>query len=274
MSNVTIVIGGDGTNLGRLKTLAKELGVLDSVRFPGTINRADVPAYFHLCDIFTLPAVFDPKGNVDGCPNVILEAMACGKPVVASGISGIPVVVKDRETGILVEEKNVKQLAEALIALLTDKAKREHFGKELHHYGDLHRYLPILAHQAGYNVAEVKVKHHPRRFGVSKYGFKRIPKGFFDLLTVLFLTNYLKRPLHVFGTLGSLVAFIGVLIGLYLAVLWVVEGCIGFRPLLMLSILMVILGLQFFSIGLLASSPDWSGACFRRKIPNTNRNER
>ena len=127
--NVTVIIGGDGTDLERLKTLTKALNVSESIRFPGTINRADVPAYFHLCDIFTLPAVFDPKGNVDGCPNVILEAMACGKPVVASGISGIPVVVKDNETGILVAEKNVTQLAAALVALLTDKPKREQFGE-------------------------------------------------------------------------------------------------------------------------------------------------
>ncbi|MDE0016034.1 MAG: glycosyltransferase family 2 protein [Candidatus Poribacteria bacterium] len=131
------------------------------------------------------------------------------------------------------------------------KAYRAEVVKELHLYGDLHRYIPILAHQAGYKVGEMKVKHHPRRFGVSKYGFKRIPKGFFDLLTVLFLTKYLKRPLHVFGTIGAIVAFIGVLIGLYLAVLWVIEGGVGFRPLLMLSVLMIILGIQFFSIGLL-----------------------
>ena len=131
------------------------------------------------------------------------------------------------------------------------KVYRAEVVKELHLYGDLHRYIPILAYQAGYKVGEVKVKHHPRRFGVSKYGFKRIPKGFFDLFTVLFLTKYLKRPLHVFGTIGAVVAFIGILIGLYLAVLWVLEGGVGFRPLLMLSVLMIILGIQFFSIGLL-----------------------
>ena len=127
--NVTLIIGGDGTDLARLKTLAKALNVSENIRFTGTISRADVSAYFHLCDIFTLPAIFDPKGNVDGCPNVILEAMACGKPVVASGISGIPVVVKDNETGILVEEKHVTQLATALVTLLTDEVKREQFGR-------------------------------------------------------------------------------------------------------------------------------------------------
>ena len=131
------------------------------------------------------------------------------------------------------------------------KAYRAEVVKELHLYGDLHRYIPILCAQAGFRVGEVKVKHHPRRFGVSKYGLKRIPKGFFDLLTVLFLTRYLKRPLHVFGMIGGLVAFIGVIIGCYLAVLWFIKGGIGFRPLLMMSVLMVILGVQFFSIGLL-----------------------
>lgn len=127
--HVTVVIGGDGTDLDRLKTMVKELGISASVRFTGTINRADVPAYFHLCDVFTLPAVFDPKGNVDGCPNVILEAMACGKPVVASNISGIPLVVKEGQTGLLVEERNSAELAAALVVLLTDTAKREKFGR-------------------------------------------------------------------------------------------------------------------------------------------------
>ena len=131
------------------------------------------------------------------------------------------------------------------------KAYRAGVVKELHLYGDQHRYIPILAHQAGYKIGEVKVRHHPRRFGVSKYGFKRIPKGFFDLFTVLFLTKYLKRPLYVFGPIGSVIAFIGFVIGVYLTVLWVMEGGVGFRPLLMLSVLMIILGIQFFSIGLL-----------------------
>ena len=154
------------------------------------------------------------------------------------------------------------------------KAYRAEVIKAPHLYGDLHRYIPILAHQAGYRVGEVKVKHHPRRFGVSKYGLKRIPKGFFDLLTVLFLTKYLRRPLHVFGMIGGFVACIGVVLGGYLAVLWFMEGGIGFRPLLILSVLMIILGVQFFSIGLLGELVI--GLMFRlerniemqRKMPN------
>ena len=92
------------------------------------------------------------------------------------------------------------------------KAYRSEVIKALHLYGDLHRYIPILVHAAGYAVGEVKVKHHPRRFGKSKYGLKRIPKGFFDLLTVLFLTRYRKRPMHFFAGIGSLFAFMGCLL--------------------------------------------------------------
>ena len=129
IQDVRIIVGGDGTDLPRLKTLAEETGVSDIVHFPGTINRTDVPVYFYLSDLFVLPAVFDPKGNVDGCPIVILEAMACGKPVVSSNISGIPIVVKDGETGILVDEKNVNGLATAIISLLENPKKREQFGR-------------------------------------------------------------------------------------------------------------------------------------------------
>ncbi len=90
------------------------------------------------------------------------------------------------------------------------KVYRAEVVKDLHLYGDLHRYIPILVHAAGFSVGEVKVKHHPRRYGKSKYGFKRIPKGFFDLLTVLFLTRYKKRPMHFFAGIGSLFAGVGI----------------------------------------------------------------
>ena len=159
------------------------------------------------------------------------------------------------------------------------KAYQAEVVKELHIYGDLHRYIPILCAQAGYQVGEVKVKHHPRQFGVSKYGLKRIPKGFFDLLTVLFLTRYLKRPLHVFGMIGGIIAFIGVIIGCYLAVLWFTQGSVGFHPLLMMSVLLVVLGGQFFSIGLLGElliscmSRLERNTEIEKKYPNTHQNE-
>ena len=143
------------------------------------------------------------------------------------------------------------------------KAYRTEVVKGLHLYGDLHRYTPIIAHQNGYRIAEVKVKHHPRLFGRSKYGWERIPRGFFDLLTVLFLTRYLQRPMHFFGVLGLFLTGIGFFINLYLAILWFIQGGIGFRPLLMLGILLMILGGQFFSIGLLGEMLTHAISCFR-----------
>ena len=131
------------------------------------------------------------------------------------------------------------------------KAYRRSVIQDLQMYGDRHRYLPILAHQNGYSVTEVPVRHHQRQFGKSKYGIGRIPRGLFDLLTILFLHRYMKRPLHLFGILGSTCLVGGVAINTYLIVLWFVEGGIGFRPLLMLGILSMIMGMQFLSIGLL-----------------------
>lgn len=133
------------------------------------------------------------------------------------------------------------------------KAYRRAVIDEIDLYGELHRYTPVLAHQLGYRVTEIKVKHRPRRFGRSKFGVRRFARGFFDLLTVLFLGQYSWRPLHLFGWVGLGSAGLGVLIGLYLTVLWFQgEGPIGNRPLLTLGVLLIIVGIQFFSIGLLA----------------------
>ena len=131
------------------------------------------------------------------------------------------------------------------------KAYRRQVIQELVVYGDRHRYLPILAHQNGFRVTEVPVKHQRRKCGKSKYGFERIPRGFLDLLTILFLNRYLKRPLHFFGVLGLLCLISGIGINTYLAILWFIQKGVGFRPLLMLGILLMILGMQFFSIGFL-----------------------
>jgi len=133
------------------------------------------------------------------------------------------------------------------------KAYRREVVQELRLYGELHRYTPILAYQKGFRVSEIKVTHHPRKFGRSKYGFRRFARGFFDLLTVLFLGAYTWRPLHLFGWAGVGTFTLGSLINLYLTILWFGgQGPIGNRPLLMLGVLLMIIGLQFFSMGLLA----------------------
>ena len=125
--------------------------------------------------------------------------------------------------------------------------------KEIRFYGDLYRYIPVLAHWRGFRVTEIPVRHHPRRFGRSKFGASRFLRGFFDLITILFLTQYIRRPLHLFGRVGVLSLSVGTVINLYLTVLWFLgDRPIGNRPLLTLGVLLMIMGIQFVSFGLLA----------------------
>jgi len=131
------------------------------------------------------------------------------------------------------------------------KAYRRDVVKEIPVYGELHRYLPVLAHWMGYRVGEIVVEHHPRRYGKTKYGFKRFFDGFFDLLTVLFLTRYRQKPMHLFGLMGLVTFFLGAGILIYLTILWFSGYGIGNRPLLFLGILLVIVGMQSFSLGLI-----------------------
>jgi glycosyltransferase involved in cell wall biosynthesis len=132
------------------------------------------------------------------------------------------------------------------------KAYRKEFLNNVCLYGEMHRYIPALAQWHGFMVAELKVKHHPRKSGRSKYGLSRILKGFLDLITVKFLIGYSTRPLHVFGMPGIVSLFVGFLIGLYLIYLKYVESIsLSERPLLLLSVLLIFIGFQFLSIGLL-----------------------
>jgi len=133
------------------------------------------------------------------------------------------------------------------------KAYRREVVNELRIYGELHRYIPVLAYWRGFRVTEIQVRHHPRQFGRSKYGMERFFRGFLDLLTVLFLNRYNRRPLHLFGWLGLLIFFAGLVIVIYLSVLWL-EGVrpIGTRPLLSFGVLFLFMGVQLVSFGLLA----------------------
>jgi len=125
--------------------------------------------------------------------------------------------------------------------------------KNIQLYGEMHRYIPALAAWNGFKITEIQIKHHPRYGGKTKYGFSRLIKGFLDLITVKFLTNYATRPLHVFGVSGLLSIFAGIVIGLYLLILKYLDNAqLGERPLLLLSILLIVIGFQFLSMGLLA----------------------
>ncbi|MCF7813821.1 MAG: glycosyltransferase family 2 protein, partial [Candidatus Cloacimonetes bacterium] len=132
------------------------------------------------------------------------------------------------------------------------KAYRKEVAEELDVYGEMHRYIPALAHARGFKIAEIPVNHRKRKFGVSKYGVERFFRSFLDLLTVKLVTGYLHSPLYLFGRIGAGFSFLGFIIALYLTIMK-----LGFhqplynRPLLYLATLLIIIGLQFFSIGLL-----------------------
>ncbi|MDY6802912.1 MAG: glycosyltransferase family 2 protein [Cyanobacteriota bacterium] len=120
-------------------------------------------------------------------------------------------------------------------------------------YGELHRYIPVLAHSLGFRITEVAVEHHHRQHGKSNYGLERYARGFLDLLTVLATTHYLRKPGHLFGGLGLLVGAVGVAALIYLSILWLMEiRPIGTRPLFFFGILCVILSVQLISLGVLA----------------------
>jgi dolichol-phosphate mannosyltransferase len=119
-------------------------------------------------------------------------------------------------------------------------------------YGELHRFIPVLAHEQGYRVAELPVNHRPREHGRSRYGLERYLRGFLDLLTVSFMGRYRHRPLHLFGGLGLTLGFVGTAILVYLTVDKFLGHAIGKRPLLLLGVLLVVVGLQFFTLGLIS----------------------
>ncbi len=119
-------------------------------------------------------------------------------------------------------------------------------------YGELHRYIPALAHWRGYKVTEIMVHHNPRTFGKSKYGLSRLVKGMLDLITIKFLNSYGKRPMHIFGSLGLASVLLSFLAGLDLLYEQIVlHHSIGERPLLTLCVLLLVVGVQLISLGLL-----------------------
>lgn len=132
------------------------------------------------------------------------------------------------------------------------KAYRRKVIDELRLHGDLYRFIPVLAHWRGFKIGEIRVQHHPRRHGCSKYGMERLHRGFFDLLTVLMLTRYTTRPLHLFGLLGLMLGLMSLSTIAYLSVGWFLGKWIGARPLFLLAGLMFVAGLQLISFGLLA----------------------
>lgn len=133
------------------------------------------------------------------------------------------------------------------------KAYRSQVVKNLNLYGELYKFIPIIAGKKNYKIAEIVVKHKEREFGKSKFGWERNAKGFLDIMTIFFITGYIKKPGHFFGTLGLISFFFGFVIGIYITYLRITTGGIEFRyPLLFLGILSMIIGIQLITTGLLA----------------------
>lgn len=138
------------------------------------------------------------------------------------------------------------------------KAYRSEVLREVGIYGELHRFVPALAYAKGFRVGELEVNHRRREHGYSKYGFTRFLKGFLDLLTVVFLTRFRQRPLHIIGGSGLILSTAGALGMLYMAYVWMINHWatephpIGSRPFLFYSMALMLVGAQLFSLGFLA----------------------
>ena len=133
------------------------------------------------------------------------------------------------------------------------KAYRAEVVRRLDLYGEIYRFIPVLAHAKGYNVAEIPVDHQPRRHGTSKYSFERFLRGAFDLLTVTFLCRFHDRPLHLFGVVGMFFMLVGLAIDTYMTFMWLAGApTLNNRPLLLFGTLLIIVGIQVLVFGLLA----------------------
>ena len=133
------------------------------------------------------------------------------------------------------------------------KAFRREVADSLDLYGELHRYIPALAHRQGFRITEIPVEHHKREFGHSKYGVERYLRGLFDFLTTVFLIRFSDRPMYFFGKIGLLCLAVGLSICFYLTVIWFLGNPIGGRPLLVLGVLLILLGIQFISAGFIGN---------------------
>ncbi len=138
------------------------------------------------------------------------------------------------------------------------KLYRAEVVKSIDLYGEMHRFIPVIAFWRGFSVAELAVNHHPRRHGQSKYGVERLLRGLFDFITVLFITKYTTKPMHFFGLFGVLFLAGGSGVSLYLTLLWaltkaghIVAKPLSQRPLLLLGVLLIMVGIQFLFTGLL-----------------------
>lgn len=168
---------------------------------------------------------------------------------------------KNRQDGMFLR-KVPSKIANFVIRLTTE-VKMKDYGctlkvytkdtaKSLGLYGELHRFIPVLAHLDGARLGQMDVKHHPRKFGKSKYGLGRTFKVVSDLIFMLFMKKYLQKPMHLFGNFGILVLIAGIVINIYLGILKAMGQDIWGKPLLILGVILLIAGIQLITIGIMA----------------------
>jgi glycosyltransferase involved in cell wall biosynthesis len=168
---------------------------------------------------------------------------------------------KNRKDGMFLR-KIPSKIANALIRRMTGvyikdygctlKVFRREIAEELNLYGELHRFIPVIAKMQGAKITQVDVKHHPRKFGKSKYGIGRTFRVLSDLVLMLFFRRYIQKPMHLFGTIGFISLGIGIVINLYLLVLKIMGHDIWGKPLLILGLIFLLGGIQLITIGILA----------------------
>jgi glycosyltransferase involved in cell wall biosynthesis len=168
---------------------------------------------------------------------------------------------KNRQDGVFLR-KIPSTIANAIIRRMTGvyikdygctlKVFKREIAEDLGIYGELHRFIPVLAKLQGANITQVDVKHHARRFGSSKYGLNRTFKVMADLITMVFFRKYIQKPMHLFGSLGFISFTLGALINLYLLILKVLGHDIWGKPILILGLIFLLGGIQLITIGILA----------------------
>lgn len=168
---------------------------------------------------------------------------------------------KNRKDGFVLR-KIPSKIANALIRRMTGvyikdygctlKIFKREIAEELGLYGELHRFIPVLAKLQGARITQVDVKHHARIHGKSKYGINRTFKVMSDLVLMVFMRKYMQKPMHLFGPIGFISFGIGLLINLYLLILKIMGHDIGGKPLLILGLILLIGGIQFITIGIVA----------------------
>lgn len=202
--------------------------------------------------------IFTMDGDLQDDPREIPNFLIVQKEEKADLVVGWK---QDRRDGFA--KRIMSKMANALTRVFTDtivhdmncgfKLYRKEAAQALDLYGDMHRYVPALISAMGFRVAEAPVHHRERKFGASKYGnFRRLPKSFFDFVTLLLMRRFIDRPMHFFGTIGIVLLTGGAGILMYLAYIKLFIGAsIGSRPILLLGVLLVVIGVQLFSSGFL-----------------------